>query len=362
VAFAHFTSYTVKPGQVSGGPHGSFPLLIGDQDARYKIVGSGGHVQSAAGFDLRPYNGLAGTALPFELESGSYNSATGAIVVWASVASLADGSAVYLYYGDATITTDGSTTTPWDNAGYAGAYHGIVSGGAVLNATAQGSWYLVNAGSSPNVPGKIGVGIDTTDPGYSDTFGKFFRTTDPGFYDFTSNNFTIAFWWKPSSLNNASGAEMPVFKGGYQSEGYYVVVNNDGSMSFTTNQPGIQQASGTAAGVAVVGSWVRLAFLRNGSSIRILANGVDVTAVAGTHVNPQASNFFFDFGIYNNGGATTYSAPGIYDEMYVAYTNQTPGWMTTEYRNQNAPLTFLTRSGEDGGGSSVPDNNGFLNF
>ena len=110
--FGYYSPVTVNAAQVPSAQT-NFPMLVSYTDARLKTVGNGGHVQNANGYDIRPYDAVGGSAMTFELER--YNASTGEVIMWVLVPSCDVGSIVYLYYGDATISTNGSSTSTWDS-------------------------------------------------------------------------------------------------------------------------------------------------------------------------------------------------------------------------------------------------------
>ncbi|HEY4282124.1 MAG TPA: DUF2341 domain-containing protein, partial [Chthoniobacterales bacterium] len=108
-----------------------FPVLISVTDARFKDVSHSGNVQSSSGFDIRPYSD-SGCATPSTYELERYNATTGEVVMWVKISSLSSSSdtVIYLAYGDASLTTDGSSTSTWSN-GFLGVYH--LKDGTTLN-------------------------------------------------------------------------------------------------------------------------------------------------------------------------------------------------------------------------------------
>src|SRR5262245_53924036 len=108
MAFGYYSAFTVNPGQVPSA-RTDFPVLLNPTDSRFKSTGNGGHVQSTSGYDLRPYaDSSHSTAYSFELVN--YTATTGDFEMRVKVPSLSNGSVIYLFYGDATLNTDGSST------------------------------------------------------------------------------------------------------------------------------------------------------------------------------------------------------------------------------------------------------------
>src|SRR5438552_2013456 len=91
-----------------------FPVLVSVTDTRFKDVAHGGAVQSASGYDIRPYSD-AGLIFPLKYELERYNGATGEVVMWVKIASLSSSvdTVIYIGYCDTTLTTNGSSTATW---------------------------------------------------------------------------------------------------------------------------------------------------------------------------------------------------------------------------------------------------------
>jgi hypothetical protein len=81
-----------------------------------KTTGNGGDVTSSSGYDVRFSSSSACTAmLDYELEAGSYVPTTGfgSWFVQIGTASASVDTVIYMCIGDASITTDGTSTTTW---------------------------------------------------------------------------------------------------------------------------------------------------------------------------------------------------------------------------------------------------------
>ncbi len=91
-----------------------FPKLSYPTDNRFKTIGNGGHVANANGYDIRPYSDAALTT-PLTYELVYYNASTGQFEMHVKIPSLSNGYVTYFGYGDASLTTDGSSTSTWSN-------------------------------------------------------------------------------------------------------------------------------------------------------------------------------------------------------------------------------------------------------
>src|SRR5678815_5877388 len=116
MSFAHFKTFTTDHAQCGAADVSNFPVLLRVTDADLKTVGNGGYVQSSRGFDIRPFSDAAfSAALTFQLVK--YDAATGLLEMYVSLPTLTHATDVvsYLAFGDAGVTTDGSSRSVWDS-------------------------------------------------------------------------------------------------------------------------------------------------------------------------------------------------------------------------------------------------------
>ena len=112
---------------------------------------------------------------------------------------------------------------------------------------------------------------------------------------FTTGNFSGAIWIKPDIITTfvvmAKGTPNGVGADGW------TFTNIAGALYlYTTQGIGAWQASITPA-ILTTGSWFFIAFSRDGDSVRIYVNGVDVTSTPGTHIDPAVSTDNFTIAI-----------------------------------------------------------------
>ena len=109
MAFGFYTPLTITSNSsLLPATQTNFPLLLSFTDNRFKTVGNGGHVQNSSGFDIRPYsNSSLTTALSYERVS--YSASAGTFQIWVLIPSLSQGLVIYLAYGDAALSSDGTS-------------------------------------------------------------------------------------------------------------------------------------------------------------------------------------------------------------------------------------------------------------
>jgi hypothetical protein len=123
--------------------------------------------------------------------------------------------------------------------------------------------------------------------------GKYFDWgTNISAVNFTSSNFTIMVMFLPNS-SNFTGGHIGLFSycGAGYSVGYSMVLSKGeyNKISFFTNNSPNQQETRSSDFSVYSGKWVFLNVVRNGTSVRIYVNNVDITQTAGTHSNPTSN-------------------------------------------------------------------------
>lgn len=121
-------------------------------------------------------------------------------------------------------------------------------------------------------------------------------------FNFTSEPFTFSTWLYIRNFVSATPGQggMIVYKGSYQTSGYYVQMGLTGAIALLTNQAGAVQFSVTGD-VLALNRWQHFCVTRSGSSVRLYVDGIDRTSTAGTHTNPSSSALNFQIGRYETG-------------------------------------------------------------
>ncbi|HUU99632.1 MAG TPA: DUF2341 domain-containing protein, partial [Bacteroidales bacterium] len=178
---------TIPAAQISGGPHTDFPVLVTITDADLRTMGNLGLVQNANGWDI-VFSIDHSTVLNQQVES--YNPVTGQITAWVRIPTLSGGAnfVFYLYFGNASVVTDPSTTATWSSA-YKGVWH--LSG--LQDATINGNT-ATNSGTS-NTTGIIDYARDV--PGT----GQYFQITQ---ITIPNANFSISVWFRPDVVTDGT--------------------------------------------------------------------------------------------------------------------------------------------------------------
>ena len=334
-AVLHWRTITINSGQVPS-TQTNFPVLVSLSDATLKSVSNGGHVSSSTGSDI--YFTDAGNTAQYSCEIESYDSTNGTLVAWVKVPSLTDGTVIKMWYGIASSTPN-TPSNVWDS-NFKGVWH--MNQVNALDSTANGNNGTVVNGSLSSVSGQIG-GADgfTNTPaasGYIDCGnGSSLNFSASGVYTWTA--------WV--NTTGATGGGCGII-GKATGSGYDIYLKNGNGI---TIQDGVGGSS--ASQVASVGAvpssnaWHQIAITYNNQAVSIYLDGTlnNSASLSGLADN-NLSHVFIGYRASHTNGNGIFN--GSIDEVRYSTTVRSADWITTEYRNQNAPGSFYTLSGEDG--------------
>lgn len=106
--------------------------------------------------------------------------------------------------------------------------------------------------------------------------------------NFTTENFTIACWIKPTTL--AGATRTLVARSPIGTDGYLARVTDDGRIDFMTWSPG-EGRTYTAINVILINISYLVTFVRDGTAAKLYRNGeLIANEASGTHNNPASSN------------------------------------------------------------------------
>lgn len=350
MAFGYYKTFTADATQAGTADSTNFPITISVTDADLKTTGNGGYVQSSSGYDIRPYSdsGLT-SALTFELVY--YNASTGQLEMHVKVGTLSHTTNLvsYLAFGDATISTDGSSTSTWDST-YKAVYHFKDGSTLNLNDSTSAANHLSGTSSPTAVAGQIDGGVGFT--------GGSYATSGANIGISGSSNRTIEAWIRPTSL---SGIRSVINWGAGSNSN-----NNTLHLNVVAGSDiyfGFQGADFyTAGSKAPTGSWTHVVVAYTGagaapssSNSKIYVNGVSesLTFSGGGGVNTSAT------ALTVGRDATTAGREfdGREDEVRISDANRfSSSYVTATYNNQKPSSTFLTwgsRTTVGGGGSTT---------
>lgn len=159
--------------------------------------------------------------------------------------------------------------------------------------------------------------------------GNYVSVAANSVFDFGTGDFTVECWIKPTALT--ANYFVPIGYGTPGSTGYYIQVDNTGSIQFGATTALLLSS---AAGAVVTGSWQSIQVSRASGTIRIFVNGTIVATLAGNTTNLSAAGATVNIGVGRNLTAT-YDG-GEIDELRI-----TAGYAqnTSNYTPATMPFT-----------------------
>jgi len=349
-------TFTVAAGKVPSAQT-NFPTLISGTYADFATTANGGRIANtcsqtvgnnvtAVPCDLIFTSDAAGTQL-LGWEYETYTATTGAVNIWVNVPNLTNGTVIYAWYGQPSVTTLQTTpTATWTN--YMAVYHlkenpaGAApqlndSTGNGNNATMQGS---VAAGQQQagEIDGSINFEGDTYASLASSSTFSFERT----------DSFSVSGWFKIGS--NTAGSLISKFP--QPANAGWALMQYAGSTSpeIALDLWGSGASTGAYAETPQVsmGVWHYIVATYSGTSttagMSIYIDGVNQSLT--TKENTLATSILNNDAPVINSRAVTASQESndAMDELRVSAKGVvlTPAWVTASYNNESSPATFFT--------------------
>jgi hypothetical protein len=275
------------------------------------------------------------TLLSFEIEA--YTASTGFVTIWIKLPTLSHtvDTVVYLCYGNAAVTTfqGGSTGAAYDaNTQFAAHYP---DGSTLSGKDSSTNTLAATVSGATAAAGQTGSGA----AGFNGT-SQYISLTNNAALNFTSGDFTIAMWVKPTTVTSATAQEL-LTRGVYGSDGYYVSLGNTGgccaSRYLIVGGTGTVQWTTNIS--ATAGVWQHVVWARTGSAVTIYVNGT-AQAMSGTFQSPTTGTRVAYLAVGDAAGTDFFG--GSLDEVRVSSVIRSADWILAQYNNQNNSGTFTT--------------------
>jgi RHS repeat-associated protein len=346
--YAFRRAITIDHTKVPNSDQANFPLLISGTYNFLATVASGGGVTNANGFDIIFTSDSAGTTLlPFE--QVSYSSSNGAVSYWVKVPSLSHttDTVIYMFYGNAGISTNQSTSASVWDSNFKGVWHLSQNPTATApqmkdstsnanNGTVQGTWH-----NNQQLDSLFGEGLNfvASQTDYVSTANSF-ASPGPG-------SETLEIWFNTTS---ASGTKLIGFENGQTgSSGSFdrhIYLGTNGKIYggfYSCTYSGNLLSSSTYND----GNWHE-AVVTLDTSAQQAKLYVDGAQVGSTVTCSGAASYagYFRLGGGALGGWPNSSSTGVFNgslaEARVSVTTRSADWIATGFNNQNSPATFYS--------------------
>ena len=340
----------------------NFPLMVkldsSNAGTTMKAAGSGGHIQNAActqasgpavtmPCDLIFTSDAGGsTKIPWEVEN--YDSTGGTLWAHLLCASCAQSAVLYMFYGDAAVSTPQNTGsfTPslvWTPASFITVQHETD-----FNA-------LTDSADSNNA-----IRVSTTNTTGQIDGGNLFVFTSAQFQDYgqslslAPNIVRFSAWVNGASFPQNYNAVVSRYVNGVVG-GYELMVRSTGKIALYTADTAGNDIHYDSTGIATLSpsTWYHLAFTCAAGTITGYVNGVlDQTVTFGTlgFASTQPNNTYVGISVFNNR-----QWDGVIDE--VKWGSALPAvpadWFTAEYNNGLVPQTFSILGAETANVASI---------
>jgi prepilin-type N-terminal cleavage/methylation domain-containing protein len=330
---------------VSSGPHTNFPVVISETQNYLKSVANGGRVHNTNGYDIIFTSDSAGTTvLDHEIEK--YDPSTGELVAWVKIPSLSSDTIIYMFYGNADISsTQEHVDGVWSN-GYQLVTHMADTnfGGVGDSVVGSNGWFKNNVGYPAESSGKIGPAQ------YFDASFGVLQIENNADKNQGASDFTVEFWVKPSSSGTATYSA-PVYFGngdvglldgwlfryyrGTTKKLYFHMGDSN-----TTNLGGVYTNNAldddlwTHVAMVVDRDWGYQYYINaatDGSCTDAPCNSTAAYLVGETY----SAFLGRDLALATN-------FKGDLDELRISLATRSQGWITTGYNNMNSPATFYS--------------------
>jgi hypothetical protein len=339
--YAFQQAITINHTMVPNTDQTNFPVLFSGVYPYLATTANGGSATNAQGDDIIFTADSAGTQL-LNFEQEKYVATTGEVEYWIRIPTLSHtaDTIIYMFYGNANVTSFQSTPTAvWDST-FAAVYHladnaasATVKDSTASNVTGTANRNTNNTATSGQIDGAMAFN------GSTDT------VTANGAAINVSGSFSVEVWVNTPA--NANTAALLTNAAGVGGNGYALQLYYSTPV-FGANGGGYYSVSARNITSNV---WHHIVGTRSGTRLSIYVDGVLANTATGANSTP--ANNVLNIGDY--GGTGEYFS-GTLDEIRVSNTARSADWVATEYQNQFSPSTFYSVGPAiSGGGGSSPN-------
>ncbi len=332
MAFSKRCTITVQSAQVPS-TQTDFPVWIYASDTTLKLVANGGAVTDAQGDDVQVFSN-AGLTSAVVYQRWFYDGTNGIWAGFAKISSLANGSIYYLGIGNASITTDSSSTAVWSTSFDRGAWPMSLDG-TTINTTDFGP-HAAN-GTNHGVSAAAGQVLGAGD--FERSNNDYYEITDQTWNNMSTADFTIAAWVKRKSTGIFGGIASKMKSD--DSAGFSMNFNSTNHVEFYAAGGGQTRDVISTGTYSSTSTWYFIVGVRPAvGSIAIYVQGSADGSTSGTvrDVNNTDPLVFGPYrAVYNANMNDAYMGP-----QRLGNFAATADFVTTMYNAESAPGTFAS--------------------
>jgi hypothetical protein len=284
--------------------------------------------------DIRVTSSDGTTELPRDVVFYNSSSDTGELHFKASSLANSANTEFFIYYGNASASEPAANSTYGKNNVYTNGYRGVWHMGTPSTVSGADSTSYAHNGTvtgTTAMSGKVGGAMDF------DGVDDVVVVGSSANLDITGS-LTVSGWL---NIPDTSGFDviMDHAREGMSVENYCILHAN-GTLYFQWHNGSFRSVTASNFFSGLTNSHVFIVITYDSGTVTIYRNGASVASASGQAALVTDSNNVFKIGRYQV-GSQGYT-DGIIDEVRVAASVRSSGWVSTEYNNQNSPSTFYT--------------------
>jgi len=341
--YGYSRAITIAHTKVPNTDQTNFPLLISGTYSYLATAANGGKVQSANGYDIVFSSDAAGASL-LSFEREKYVAATGEVDFWVRIPALSHSAdtTIYIWYGNASVTTDPATPAQVWDSNFKGVWH--FANGSTL--TASDSTGNGNNGTPGNSPTPTAGQIDGA--AAFNGSSNYISYANSSSLNFGSGSFTVSLWMSGNAAQGGGNYPAIIQKSVNDltavpsSVGWMIWWDNSTSLYKVLISGGAGSERTTFTGVSNDGTWRQLAMTITPTQMLLYVNGVALTPYNRIYSGATDTTATMNMGWWG-----TYSRywHGVLDEVHISSGARSADWIATEYNNQSSPSTFYSIAG-----------------
>ena len=251
-----------------------------------------------------------------------------------------------MYFGNPAAASLANAPNTWPTSTYGAVWHFGTSSAISLSDSTSNGYNVAQTGPSnvPAIAGQINGGANfAANLGNSSLQIQVPSNGGVNVFNPGSSPFSITSWVNPNASTLATEQPVLVYGSTADNNGIAFVYGANGGDCTITGSVCLYDSNTTsgAVGPMTTGIWQQIGVVKSGTTTTFYLNGAIIgTDIAQSSITSETNTLNPYLGEDIGDGSTYLN--GSMDEPEFSITSLTPGWILTEYNNQNSPSTFYT--------------------